>query len=97
MRSNTVAALLGIVAVASPMSTMAEDRPMGFFVTSEGMGNGGDLGGPRRRRALPETGCAAGAGGRTGEAYLSTEADGTRGISARDRIGNGPGTTRAAS
>ncbi|MCB1650342.1 MAG: hypothetical protein KDI25_12460, partial [Pseudomonadales bacterium] len=33
MRSNTVAALLGIVAVASPMSTMAEDRPMGFFVT----------------------------------------------------------------
>ena len=43
MRSNTVAALLGIVAVASPMSTMAEDRPMGFFVTSEGMGNGGDI------------------------------------------------------
>lgn len=64
---------------------------MGFFVTSEGMGNGGDLGGLEGADAhCQKLAAAAGAGGRTWRAYLSTEADGTRGISARDRIGNGP-------
>ena len=36
------------------------------------------------------TAAAAGAGDRTWRAYLSTEAPDKRGISARDRIGNGP-------
>jgi len=71
----------------------AGEHPMGFFVTSKGMGNGADLGGLEGADAH----CAmlareAGAGGRTWRAYLSTQStDGkTRGKSARDRIGLGP-------
>nr|NIS41308.1 hypothetical protein [Desulfuromonadales bacterium] len=68
-----------------------EDRSMGFFVTSVGVGNGGDLGGlegaDAHCQALAE---AAGAGDRDWRAYLSTQEEGARGISARSRIGQGP-------
>jgi len=51
---------------------------MGFFLTSAGPGNGGNLG-------------AAGAGPRTWRAYLSGQpAGGQPGVNARDRIGKGP-------
>jgi hypothetical protein len=64
---------------------------MGFFVTSVGMGNGADLGGLEGADAyctsLAE---AAGTTGRTWRAYLSTQEDSRRGVSARDRIGLGP-------
>ena len=64
---------------------------MGFFVTSVGLGNGADLGGLKGADAhcqsLAE---AAGAGGRTWRAYLSTEEADTRGVFARSRIGIGP-------
>ncbi len=64
---------------------------MGFFVTSVGVGNGGDLGGlegaDAHCQALAE---AAGAGDRDWRAYLSTQEEGARGISARSRIGQGP-------
>jgi hypothetical protein len=69
----------------------AEDPPMGFFVTSVGSGKGGDLGGLEGADAhcasLAE---AAGTTGRTWRAYLSTQEEGKRGISARERIGSGP-------
>jgi len=69
----------------------AKDTPMGFFVTSVGSGKGGDLGGlegaDAHCKALATT---VEAGDRNWKAYLSTEADGKRGVSARDRIGNGP-------
>jgi hypothetical protein len=69
----------------------AEDRPMGFFVTSEGSGKGGDLGGLEGADAhCQKLAAAAGAGDREWRAYLSTEAADTRGESARQRIGNGP-------
>jgi hypothetical protein len=62
---------------------------MGFFVSSTGSGKGGDLGGlegaDRICRTLAE---AAGAGGRTWRAYLSTQGPGA--VNARDRIGSGP-------
>lgn len=91
MRSKAIAALVGITAIVSPLTSTAEDRPMGFFVTSEGMGNGGNLGGLEGADAhCQKLAAAAGAGGRTWRAYLSTEAEGARGVSARDRIGNGP-------
>ncbi len=69
----------------------AGGHPMGFFVTSVGMGDGANLGGLAGADAY----CAkladdAGATGRTWRAYLSTQEDGRRGISARDRIGIGP-------
>jgi hypothetical protein len=63
-----------------------------FFVTSRGIGNGGDLGGLAGADAhcqmLAE---AEGSGDHTWRAYLSTSAtDGQPAVHARDRIGNGP-------
>ena len=73
------------------MPVNAEDNTMSFFVTSTGSGKGGDLGGLAGADAHCQTlASAVGAGKRQWRAYLSTEADGKRGISARDRIGNGP-------
>lgn len=81
-----------IFAVSFPVA--AHDAPserMSFFVTSEGVGNGGDLGGlegaDAHCQALAEE---VGAGDRTWRAYLSTESDEGRGVSARNRIGDGP-------
>lgn len=56
----------------------AQTPAMSFFITSDGSGDGGNLGG------------LAGAGG-TWCAYLSTQAaDGVAAVNARDRIGTGP-------
>jgi hypothetical protein len=71
----------------------AGEHPMGFFVTSTGIGNGADLGGLEGADAhCTKLASAAGAGNRTWRAYLSTQSpDGkARGKSARDRIGSGP-------
>lgn len=63
-----------------------------FFVTSRGLGTGGDLGG----LAGADAHCAAlataeGAGDHTWRAYLSTSATATEpAVNARDRIGTGP-------
>ncbi len=83
-------AVSGLSLLAAPAS--AQEGKMGFFVTSVGMGQGGNLGGLDGADAhcgkLAE---AAGSTGRTWRAYLSTwEGKETRGISARDRIGKGP-------
>ena len=66
--------------------------PMSFFVTSEPIGDGGNLGGLTGADAhcqrLAEV---VGVGGRTWHAYLSTQArPGQPAINARDRIGTGP-------
>src|SRR5215831_17660218 len=67
----------------------AQQAPMSFFVTSVGLGKGGDLGGlegaDRHCQTLAQ---AVGAGNKTWHAYLSTQGSG--GINAKDRIGNGP-------
>ena len=68
------------------------DAPMGFFITSEGPGDGANLGGlegaDAHCQALAED---AGAGDRTWRAYLSTQATDTEpAVHARDRIGDGP-------
>jgi hypothetical protein len=69
----------------------AEDPPMGFFVTSVGMGDGANLGGLEGADAhCTKLAEAAGSRGRTWRAYISTQAEGKRGISARHRIGPGP-------
>lgn len=66
--------------------------PLGFFVTSAGLGKGADLGGLAGADAHCQAlASAAGAGSRTWRAYLSTQAvDGKPAINARDRIGSGP-------
>ncbi|MGB3272718.1 MAG: lectin [Xanthobacteraceae bacterium] len=70
----------------------AQPAAMSFFVTSQGIGNGGNLGGlagaDNHCQTLAQ---AAGAGSRTWRAYLSTQAaDGQPAVNARDRIGPGP-------
>ena len=45
MRSRAIAPLAGITAIVSPLTTIAEYRPMRFFVTNEGMVDGGHPGG----------------------------------------------------
>ena len=67
----------------------AAPAPMSFFVTSVGAGKGADLGG----LAGADMHCqmlaaAAGRGGVTWHAYLSTQGPGA--VNARDRIGTGP-------
>ncbi len=88
LKSTAVAlSLLVIPATAS----LAADAKMGFFITSVGMGDGANLGGLDGADAYcAKLAGAAGSTGRTWRAYLSTEADGKRGISARNRIGEGP-------
>jgi hypothetical protein len=66
--------------------------PLGFFVTSVGLGKGADLGGLAGADAhCQQLASAAGAGSRTWRAYLSTQEIGDQpSVNARDRIGNGP-------
>ena len=87
---------VGIVALAGALSLVLatavsaqQAGGMSFFVTSAGSGKGADLGGlegaDRHCQTLAQ---AAGAGGRTWRAYLSTQGQGA--VNARDRIGRGP-------
>src|ERR1700694_4784281 len=79
-------------AVLADRSAQAQSADTSFFVTSTGIGNGGNLGGlagadnqcqPRAQAAV--------AGTKTWHAYLSTQAaDGKPAVNARDRIGKGP-------
>ena len=66
--------------------------PLSFFVTSVGVGKGGDLGGIEGAdKHCQSLATAVGAGNKTWHAYLSTQAsDGKPAINARDRIGQGP-------
>jgi hypothetical protein len=62
---------------------------MTFFVTSVGVGNGGDLGGLAGADAhCQKLATAAGSTGKTWRAYLSTQGQGA--VNAKDRIGKGP-------
>jgi len=86
---NSVAA--GLLTLTGVTGTHAADHSMGFFITSTGMGNGADLGGLEGADAYcDQLASAAGSTGRTWRAYLSTQEEGKRGVSARYRIGNGP-------
>ncbi|MBC8037367.1 MAG: hypothetical protein H7X89_09130 [Rhizobiales bacterium] len=87
---GTKLALTTLTAIAlMAAAANAQHAKMSFFVTSTGPGNGADLGGlegaDKHCQALAE---AAGAGGQTWRAYLSTQGEGA--VNARDRIGKGP-------
>lgn len=75
-----------LIASAGFFAANAQDTTMSFFVTSQGPGDGANLGGLEGADAhctsLAE---AAGATGKTWAAYLSTSDQ-----SAKDRIGSGP-------
>jgi hypothetical protein len=82
------AALWGLGASAG----LAQQANVTFFITSNGPGNGGDLGGLEGAdRHCQQLAQAAGAGNKTWRAYLSTQAaGGAQAVNARDRIGRGP-------
>lgn len=80
------------VSLAAGQPAAAQGADTSFFVTSMGIGNGGNLGGlagaDNQCQTLAQ---ASGAGAKTWHAYLSTQAaDGKPAINARDRIGAGP-------
>lgn len=93
--SVVIAGCVLALAGCAGMDSSAPGGGMTFFVTSAGLGKGGDLGGlegaDKHCQALAT---AAGAGNRTWRAYLSTQATGglsdTNFVNARDRIGPGP-------
>lgn len=83
-----MAIALGSFACASALAQGSESE-MSFFVTSEGLGDGADLGGLAGADAhCQQLAEAAGAGDRDWAAYLSTQ--GSNAVDARDRIGSGP-------
>lgn len=88
-RTWTTAALLALGVSAAGQ---AQQAGVSFFVTSDGVGKGADLGGlDGADRDCQQLAQAAGAGNRTWHAYLSTQAaDGKPAVNARDRIGRGP-------
>jgi hypothetical protein len=72
---------------AAPVS--AQQANMSFFVTSQGIGKGADLGGlAGADKHCQDLAASVGAGGKTWHAYLSTQGAGA--VNARDRIGKGP-------
>lgn len=91
MGKVTFFALAASIAVLATPAIAQDTKPMGFFVTSVGMGDGANLGGIEGGDAhCAKLATAAGSKGRTWRAYLSTYHKDKRGISARDRIGKGP-------
>jgi len=85
---TTLAKTLSGAAFVALLATgaAAQDTSMSFFITSAGPGNGADLGGLEGADAhCQQLAEAAGAGGKTWAAYLSTSD-----TNARDRIGSGP-------
>jgi len=84
----SVCALPNAASAAQPDAD-AERPEMTFFITSRGIGDGGNLGGLAGADAHCQAlATEAGAGQLTWAAYLSTQ--GPDGVDARDRIGEGP-------
>jgi hypothetical protein len=84
--------VLGASEVVAQAGGGQPQRPMTFFITSVGIGDGGNLGGlegaDRHCQTLAQ---AVGAGAHTWRAYLSVTAAGAQPhVHARDRIGSGP-------
>jgi len=75
--------------IALAQAPAPPENPMTFFVTSVGLGDGGNLGGLAGADAHCQAlATAVGRGDATWRAYLSTQ--GPDAVNARDRIGSGP-------
>jgi hypothetical protein len=92
MTISTRVLAAGLLAASVGFALQAQEPEMTFFVTSTGMGNGGNLGGIKGADAHCQAlARSAGAGEKTWRAYLSvTDLNGKGAINARDRIGRGP-------
>ena len=89
-RATRLMLIAGAAVTAIGLANVAQSQnAMTFFITSAGPGKGADLGGlegaDRHCQSLAQ---AAGAGGKTWKAYLSTQGAGA--VNAKDRIGRGP-------
>src|SRR3954471_2929183 len=85
---SCIAAIPTVLVLAQPPAQQPP-QPMSFFVTSVGKGDGANLGGLAGADAhCHALAAAAGRGGATWHAYLSTQ--GQNSVNARDRIGSGP-------
>lgn len=91
MKKSTCILATGLLALGAA-TAHAQPPKMSFFVTSVGLGKGGNLGGIKGADAHCQSlAQSAGAGDKTWHAYLSiTDLNGKGPINARDRIGRGP-------
>lgn len=91
---NKLIFLFAILSIHNVTAQVSAPEPleMGFFVTSVGSGDGGNLGGLAGADAhCQKLAAAVGSGNRTWRAYLSTQAtDNEPAVNAIDRIGKGP-------
>ena len=87
LAAAAIAVLLLMVAGNQGIAQNSETAPMSFFITSQGPGNGADLGGLSGADAFCQTlAGSVGAGDRAWRAYLSTaQRSGVEGFNARDR------------
>ena len=87
---KALAAVAASVVVSIPVTpALAQQSSMSFFVTSVNSGKGGDFGGlAGADKFCQQLASAAGAGGKTWRADLSTQ--GASAVNAKDRIGKGP-------
>jgi hypothetical protein len=92
MKRSMRIAMAAALAATGAAELHAQRPEMSFFVTSVGLGTGGNLGGIKGADAhCQELARDAGAGDKTWRAYLSvTDLNGKGAIHARDRIGRGP-------
>jgi len=88
----TAVVAVAMLALAPAGAALAQASAMSFFVTSVGSGKGADFGGVAGAdKHCQDLAAAAGAGGKTWHAYVSTQAaDGAAAVNAKDRIGKGP-------
>lgn len=94
MDTRSITKALGACAMLLAMSATTAEQPMGFFITSTGIGNGANLGGLEGADAhCQKLATAAGSTRHTWRAYLSTQGaklNDADVVHARDRIGSGP-------
>ncbi len=96
MRKSVLTGSLALAGIFVAACATAPSGPAGmsFFISSANPGKGGDLGGLEGADKFCQSlAQAAGAGGRTWRAYLSTQAPALNSpdfVNARDRIGAGP-------
>jgi len=92
MKKSSLLAGLLVLSATAAFAEEPPKPPLGFFVTSTGLGKGSDLGGLAGADAhCQKLASGVSAGNRTWRAYLSTQAEGDQpAVNARDRIGNGP-------
>jgi hypothetical protein len=92
MKRATRIVAAALLAAGTATVLHAQRPAMSFFVTSAGIGRGGNLGGIKGADAHCQAlARGAGAGDKTWRAYLSvTDLNGKGAINARDRIGRGP-------